>query len=335
MPELSDRQRRKAEKAAKISGKHGSGDSSDGSVFEICKIVVMVFIAVIVALGAAAFKQGTLLPQVFEKRAPSAPVPIDCSPDCANGGTCNTVVGKCQCTGTWTGPTCEKVKKKFNFKTKRELAREEAALAQAEAAKAPYPTAMRALLEADKTKDDEALGAALELLKDVVENEPENHIAKANYGSGIARLGQKEEGLEHLQAALELQETCGESCAENLMDTHLFRGRIFNELEKHEEAVASFKVVADSTPDAGDERGPIRKATALMSMNENLQKLGRAEEAAEAVEEAMDVLPEDPTIRAAWKKNQEGGGEQEQAAPAETETTEKEAEDDEESPDTE
>ena len=86
MPELSDRQRRKAEKAAKISGKHGSGDSSDGFVFEICKIVVMVFIAVIVALGAAAFKQGTLLPQVFEKRAPSAPVPIDCSPDCANGG---------------------------------------------------------------------------------------------------------------------------------------------------------------------------------------------------------------------------------------------------------
>ena len=258
---------------------------------------------------------------------------VECSPECANGGTCNTVVGKCQCTGQWTGPTCEKVKKKFNFKTKREMAREEAAQAQAEAAKAPFPTAMRALLEADKSNDDEKLGAALDLLKDVVEAEPENHLAKANYGSGIARLGQKEEGLEQLQEALALQETCGESCAEQLLDTQLFRGRIFSEMGKHEESVEAFQVVADSTPVAGDERGPVRKATALMSLHDNFKKLGRSEEAAEAVEQAMDVLPDDPTIRAAWKKSQdseEAGAQDGEAAPVETETAEKDDADEEE-----
>ena len=79
---MSSRKERKAAKAAKISGK-GGGDSGDAAVLvRVGQAMLVGFLAFVTFYGVAAFKQGTALPIIFERRAPAPPKPSTCWPGC-------------------------------------------------------------------------------------------------------------------------------------------------------------------------------------------------------------------------------------------------------------
>ena len=80
-------------------------------------------------------------------------------------------------------------------------------------------------------------------------------------------------------------------------------------MDRTEEEVEAYKAVVAAPADASDtqqaeEREKNRRADSLLKLNTALRKLGRAEEGAEYVVKAMDILPDHPLVQKAFRESQ-------------------------------
>jgi tetratricopeptide (TPR) repeat protein len=303
MPELS-RKEKKAARQNKMLGVDKNKSAEGELLGKVVRNLLLIIAVVVAFVALAAVKQGTLLPTVF---------PASGRRMAADGGSGGSggAGGAGGADGAPAKPT--KPKRKFDFRTKKQIAAdkaaEEKAAERAEMMKQPFYVAMSALMEA--REDKEARAAALAMLKDVVETEPENHMAKQQYGTAIAE-DDADEGLAHLDAALALEEKLGAEGAVYIADTQFARGSTLASLDRTEEAVEALKsVVVFPLPSAAQEsaqqveRLTNRKVEALLKLNGALIKLGKREEALEYLEKAIEILPQETSLQDLKKQQTE------------------------------
>ena len=298
MPELS-RKEKKAARQNKMLGVDKNKSAEGELLGKVVRNLLLIIAVVVAFVALAAVKQGTLLPTVFPASGRRM----------AADGRAGGAGGAGGAPAAPAEPT--KPKRKFDFRTKKQIAADKAAAEKAaeraEMMKQPFYVAMSALVEA--REDKEARATALAMLKDVVETEPENHMAKQQYGTAIAE-DDADEGLAHLDAALALEEKLGAEGAVYIADTQFARGRTLASLDRTEEAVEALKtVVVFPLPTAAQEsaqqveRLTNRRVEALLKLNAALIKLGKREEALEYLEKAIEILPQETSL-ADLKKQQ-------------------------------